>query len=60
MSVIMLDGVDFSYLSSLVPVFKNLSFSADSSWKTGLVGANGSGKTTLLNFSAESCPVLAG
>lgn len=56
MSVIMLDGVDFSYLSSLVPVFKNLSFSADSSWKTGLVGANGSGKTTLFKLLCGELP----
>ena len=52
----MLDGVDFSYLSSLVPVFKNLSFSADSSWKTGLVGANGSGKTTLFKLLCGELP----
>ena len=60
MSVIMLDGVDFSYLSSLVPVFKNLSFSADSSWKTGLVGANGSGKTTLIKLIAGLLVPTAG
>lgn len=50
MSMIKLEGVDFSYSSSLVPVFSGLTFTADESWKTGLVGANGSGKTTLFKI----------
>ena len=36
--MIKLEGVDFSYPSSLVPVFSGLTFTADESWKTGLVG----------------------
>lgn len=50
MSMIKLEGVDFSYPASLVPVFSGLTFTADESWKTGLVGANGSGKTTLFKI----------
>lgn len=57
MSVIKFQGVDFSYPASLVPVFSNLSFTADETWKIGLVGANGSGKTTLFKIlcGEEKC-----
>lgn len=56
MSIIMAEGVRFSYASSLAPVFENLCFTADSSWKTGLVGANGSGKTTLFKLLCGELP----
>lgn len=56
MSMIKLEGVDFSYPSSLVPVFSGLTFTADESWKTGLVGANGSGKTTLFKILCKEEP----
>ena len=48
MSLIRADGVNFSYFGSLEPVFTDLNFTADTSWRTGLIGANGSGKTTLV------------
>lgn len=60
MSMIKLEGVDFSYPSSLVPVFSGLTFTADESWKTGLVGANGSGKTTLFKILCKEEPWGAG
>ena len=50
MSLIRADGVNFSYFGSLEPVFTNLNFTIDSSWRTGLIGANGSGKTTLFKL----------
>ena len=50
MSLIRADGVNFSYFGSLEPVFTNLNFTIDSSWRTGLIGANGSGKTTLFKI----------
>lgn len=50
MSLIRADGVNFSYFGSLEPVFKNLNFTADTSWRTGLIGENGSGKTTLFKL----------
>lgn len=56
MSIIMADGLGFSYPSSISPVFEDLNFSADSSWKTGLVGANGSGKTTLFKLLCGELP----
>ena len=56
MSMIKLEGVNFSYPSSLVPVFSGLTFTADESWKTGLVGANGSGKTTLFKILCKEEP----
>lgn len=57
MSLIRADGVNFSYFGSLEPVFKNLNFTADTSWRTGLIGANGSGKTTLFKLlcGEEKC-----
>lgn len=50
MSLIRAEGVSFSYFGSLEPVFTNLNFTADSSWRTGLIGANGSGKSTLFKI----------
>ena len=57
MSLIRAEGVSFSYFGSLKPVFTNLNFTADSSWRTGLIGANGSGKTTLFKIlcGEEKC-----
>ena len=57
MSLIRADGVNFSYFGSLEPVFTNLNFTADTSWRTGLIGANGSGKTTLFKIlcGEEKC-----
>lgn len=57
MSLIRADGVNFSYFGSLEPVFTNLNFTIDSSWRTGLIGANGSGKTTLFKIlcGEEKC-----
>lgn len=57
MSLIRADGVNFSYFGSTEPVFTNLNFTADTSWRTGLIGANGSGKTTLFKIlcGEEKC-----
>lgn len=57
MSLIRADGVNFSYFGSLEPVFTDLNFTADTSWRTGLIGANGSGKTTLFKIlcGEEKC-----
>lgn len=50
MSLIKAENINFSYYSSLAPVFSGLTFTADCSWKTALVGGNGSGKTTLFKI----------
>ncbi len=50
MAQIRANNVTFSYEGSPDPVFCDLSFHLDSSWKTGLIGRNGRGKTTLLRL----------
>lgn len=52
MSIIQVHQLSFTYPGSYVPVFDNLSFHMDSSWRLGLVGRNGRGKTTLLRLLA--------
>ncbi|GHS87420.1 Lsa family ABC-F type ribosomal protection protein [Campylobacterota bacterium] len=37
-------------------IFRNLSFTLHTEWKTGLIGRNGRGKTTLLNLFLGSLP----
>lgn len=50
MSVIIINNISFTYPSGSEPVFDHLSFSFDSSWKTGIIGRNGKGKTTLFRL----------
>lgn len=50
MSLIKISNLNFSYDTSIEPVFENLSLTLDTNWKTGLAGRNGSGKTTLLHL----------
>ncbi len=50
MSAIQIDRLSFTYPGSYAPVFSDVSFTLDSSWRLGLVGRNGRGKTTLLKL----------
>ena len=43
-------NLSFTYDGSYTPVFENVSFSFDTSWRLGLIGRNGKGKTTLLRL----------
>lgn len=43
-------NLSFTYDGSFTPVFTNLNFSFDTSWRTGLIARNGRGKTTLLRL----------
>lgn len=43
-------GLSFTYDGSYTPVFDNITFSVDTSWRLGLIGRNGRGKTTLLRL----------
>ena len=50
MSLINVANLTFSYETSPEPVFENVSFQIDSSWRLGLTGRNGKGKTTFLKL----------
>lgn len=50
MAVIKVENLSFSYPSSYVNIFENVSFRIDTDWKLGFVGRNGRGKTTFLNL----------
>ncbi len=50
MAIIQVQHLSFTYPGSFVPVFADISFHMDSSWRLGLVGRNGRGKTTLLRL----------
>lgn len=50
MPLISVKNLTYYYDGSSEPVFEGVSFSIDSSWKTGLIGRNGKGKTTLLRL----------
>lgn len=50
MSMIKVENLTFSYLSSYDNIFENVSFQIDTDWKLGFVGRNGRGKTTFLNL----------
>lgn len=50
MSMIRVENLTFSYLSSYDTIFDNVNFQIDTDWKLGFVGRNGRGKTTLLNL----------
>jgi len=43
-------NLSFIYDGSYTPVFENVSFNFDTSWRLGLIGRNGKGKTTLLRL----------
>lgn len=43
-------NLSFTYDGSYIPVFENVNFSFDTSWRLGLIGRNGKGKTTLLRL----------
>ena len=50
MSMIKVEDLTFSYLSSYDLIFDRVSFQIDTDWKLGFVGRNGRGKTTFLNL----------
>ena len=50
MSTIKIENPTFSYYGYVKPIFKNVSFSFDTNWKTGLIGRNGIGKSTLFKL----------
>ena len=50
MSMIKVENLTFSYLSSYDNIFENVCFQIDTDWKLGFVGRNGRGKTTFLNL----------
>lgn len=50
MSLISVNNLTYYYDGSSEPVFDGVSFSLDTSWKTGLIGRNGKGKTTFLKL----------
>lgn len=52
MAIIQIKNLSFTYEGGISPVFSNLDFHMDSSWRLGLVGRNGRGKTTLLRLMA--------
>ena len=43
-------NLSFMYDGSYTPVFENVSFNFDTSWRLGMIGRNGKGKTTLLRL----------
>lgn len=50
MSVISVNNLTFYYDGCDEAVYENVSFTLDTTWKTGLIGRNGRGKTTLLRL----------
>ena len=50
MAQILVSHLAFTYPGSFEPLFEDVSFTLDSSWKLGFVGRNGRGKTTFLLF----------
>ena len=50
MAQLFVNDLSFSYEGSPDPVFENVSFNLDTSWRLGLIGRNGKGKTTLLRL----------
>lgn len=49
-------NLSFTYDGSYTPVFENLSFNFDTTWRLGLIGRNGKGKTTLLRLLQKELP----
>ncbi|MCI8590088.1 MAG: ABC-F type ribosomal protection protein [Clostridiales bacterium] len=50
MSMIKVEHLTFSYVSSYDTIFDDVSFQIDTDWRLGFVGRNGKGKTTFLNL----------
>lgn len=50
MAQIQVNQLSFYYEGSSGEIFKDVSFSIDTSWKLGFIGRNGRGKTTFLNL----------
>jgi len=50
MSVIKIENLTFSYYGYVNPIFEEVTFYFDTSWKTGLIGRNGIGKSTLFRL----------
>jgi len=49
---ILISSVTVSYPASGTTIFRDLSLTIDTAWKTGVIGKNGSGKTTLFKLIA--------
>ena len=49
-------NLSFTYDGSYTPVFENVSFNFDTSWRLGLIGRNGKSKTTLLRLLQKQHP----
>ena len=47
MAQISVNGLTFCYDGAYADVFRDVSFSLDTSWRLGLVGRNGRGKDSL-------------
>lgn len=50
MSIISVNNLTYYYDGCDEAVYENVSFTLDTTWKTGLIGRNGRGKTTLLKL----------
>ena len=50
MSMIRVENLTFSYLSSYDDIFQNVIFRIDTDWKLGFIGRNGRGKTTFMKL----------
>lgn len=50
MSLIKIRNLTFSYYGYTEDIFKGISLSLDTNWKTGLIGRNGIGKSTLFKL----------
>ena len=50
MSIISVSNLTYYYDGCDEAVYENVSFTLDTTWKTGLIGRNGRGKTTLLKL----------
>lgn len=60
MAKIKLNNVTFYYTDIENPVFTNVNFTLDTSWRLGLIGRNGRGKTTLLRLINGDLEVKGG
>lgn len=56
MAQILVSHLTFTYPGSFEPLFQDVSFTLDSSWKLGFVGRNGRGKTTFLRLLMGDYP----
>lgn len=56
MAQILVSHLTFTYPGSFEPLFEDVSFTLDSSWKLGFVGRNGRGKTTFLRLLTGEYP----